>query len=50
MAEQVQIPGPDTEAQIEELTSDELEHVSGGAGTRLASVTDLVIDPFNPQR
>ena len=37
--------------QPQELTSDELDRVNGGgAGTPLASVTDLVIDPFNPNR
>ena len=50
MAEQVQTTNPEIETQVEELTSDELEPVSGCAGKRLASVTDLIIDPFNPQR
>lgn len=35
---------------IEELFPEEAEAVRGGQGTQLASVTDLIIDPFNPNR
>ena len=32
------------------LSEDQQAAVKSGAGTSLASVTDLVIDPFNPSR
>jgi hypothetical protein len=35
---------------IEELSPQDAEVVRGGQGSQLASVTDLVIDPFNSRQ
>jgi len=50
MARHIQTASRQLDTPVQTLGPAELEQVRGGGGTPIASVTDLIIDPFHPGR